>query len=241
MCLDLPRVVDVAISFSGLGHGFLLVFSEEYEDVACSLCKFGWFMDASTGLCTECGEAQKIGMLLGSMKVSDNSCCPLAQECVDSMSSTPSGCCVAHHVLCQRVSFEDRHGDCQCDWIFWMFSNLEVRWVEQTFCLGFQTWKLIRGTVSSTLTIQVACLPQNHQVFVLLSPRYSNWWVQMICRPMNLLKHIPLQTCTVCVDDSRSFSHSSCASTQTLSSSGISLLLFRGAHFVTWKIDTWTM
>ena len=105
--------------------------------------------------------------------------------------------------------------------------------------MGFQTWKLIRGTVSSTLTIQVACLPQNHQVFVLLSPRYSNWWVQMICRPMNLLKHIPLQTCTVCVDDSRSFSHSSCASTQTLSSSGISLLLFRGAHFVTWKIHTW--
>ena len=57
---------------------FLLVFSEEYEDVACSLCKFGWFMDASTGLCTECGEAQKIGMLLGSMKVSDNSCCRIA-------------------------------------------------------------------------------------------------------------------------------------------------------------------
>eukprot|EP00434_Breviolum_minutum_P010466 symbB.v1.2.009230.t1/scaffold583.1/size184467/2 len=36
----------------------------EYEDVACSLCKFGWFMDASTGLCTECGEAQKIGMIV---------------------------------------------------------------------------------------------------------------------------------------------------------------------------------
>ena len=47
-----------------------LWFSEEYEDVACSLCKFGWFMDASTGLCTECGEAQKIGMFLGSVKLS---------------------------------------------------------------------------------------------------------------------------------------------------------------------------
>jgi len=40
------------------------VCSREYEDVACSLCKFGWFMDASTGLCTECGEAQKIGMIV---------------------------------------------------------------------------------------------------------------------------------------------------------------------------------
>ena len=71
-------------------------FSEEYEDVACSLCKFGWFMDASTGLCTECGEAQKIGMFLG---------CPHGgrwpTQGVPPPMSFPAGyaCYVAHHVL----------------------------------------------------------------------------------------------------------------------------------------------
>ncbi|CAK8992032.1 unnamed protein product [Durusdinium trenchii] len=40
------------------------VCNREYEGQACAECKFGWFMDASTGLCEECGEAQKIGMII---------------------------------------------------------------------------------------------------------------------------------------------------------------------------------
>ncbi|CAJ1371183.1 unnamed protein product [Effrenium voratum] len=41
--------------------------SKEYKDVACSLCVFGYFSNANTGLCEECGEAQKIGMIIMSV------------------------------------------------------------------------------------------------------------------------------------------------------------------------------
>lgn len=61
-----------------------------------------------------------------------------------------------------------------------MFSNLEVRWVEHlsTFCYGIPDLEAHSKSHVCHKIIRFLCCP-----------RYSSWWVQMICRPINSLKH----------------------------------------------------